>query len=107
MGVQQIARIAAQEISIDDCDASIIGKAFAQLDCETIIEFDQDQSAQWLARKPLAQDAEAGANLNHVVAASDFGGLDNSIRNARLHQEILTLRFVRDHTGDRKRAGGA
>src|SRR5260370_16598448 len=74
---------------------------------EPRIEFDKGEAANRAACDALAQDAKAGANLDHVVVGSEFGGGDDTAGDAGLDEEILPFRFERTYACDRERCGGA
>src|ERR1700687_136238 len=74
---------------------------------EPRIEFDKGEAANRAACDALAQDAEAGANLDHVVAGSEFGGGDDTVGDTGLDEEILPFRFERTYACVCERRGGA
>src|SRR5579863_8379151 len=74
---------------------------------EPRIEFDQGEATKRAACDALAQDPEAGANLDNVVAGGEFGGSNDTVGDTGLDEEILPFRLERTYASDCERRGRA
>ena len=72
---------------------------------EAIVQLHEKQPADGLLREAIAQDTEAGANLDNVVAGGNFRRRNDAIGDARLHQEVLAPGLMRRDSSQRESAG--
>lgn len=88
------AEIDVEKIAFDHFNVRICGERGAQALSERAIEFDQDQAARPTRRDALAQDAEAGADLDNGVSGDERGRIDDAIGDRSLGEEILSPGFA-------------
>ena len=70
----------------------LVAEALPQHRRQPAVLLDRDQLAE--RRKPLGQDAAAGADFEDALARSDFGGSDDAVGDVVVHQEMLPQRLA-------------
>src|SRR5581483_4696151 len=94
--------IDVKKVAAYDAHRGMARKGAFQPAREARVELDEPQPAHARARDTVAQDAESGADFDHLVVGPELRGGDDLVGDGRLDEKVLAARLARPHAGGRQ-----